>query len=205
MISGFVSQNHPQQVARRGALDEVDDRATPADEFAKLYERFDGFTLDVAAAEHNTKCPVFYSRDDDGLTQPWTGRVWCNPPFSDLRAWVEKAWAEWLQPSSLGPDLIVMLVPANRAEQRWWQELVEPYRDRPDSDLHLEFLPGRMRFERPDWIPSAKGDRPPFGCCLLIWRVRPRRCAGSCCCEVCADSTETCCGTCHDDDEVPLW
>jgi hypothetical protein len=67
------------------------------------------------------------------------------------------------------PERIVMLLPANRVEQGWWQDEVEPYRDKPDSPLRVEFLRGRMRFDRPGWTPGPKGDRPPFGCCLLIW------------------------------------
>lgn len=169
-LAGFKSQNHPQQTSKRGARDDVDDRGTDPEFIATLEARFGKFTLDVAAAPHNAKAPTYYTRDDDGLAQPWTGRVWCNPPYSDCGAWVRKAWQEW----NCGfdrrrPDLIVMLLPANRVEQKWWQEYVEPYRDRPDSPLRVEFLRGRMRFDRPGWTPGPKGDRPPFGCCLLIW------------------------------------
>lgn len=130
--------------------------------------------LDVAAAEHNAKCADYFTREDDGLTQPWCNgwgdepaRVWCNPPYSDIRAWVEKAHAEWQDHC----DLIVMLLPANRVEQRRWQDLIEPYRDgRNGHDfMRVEFLPGRMRFDRPGWTPGPKGDRPPFGCCLVIF------------------------------------
>ena len=167
-ISGFKSSNHPQQTAKRGALDAVDDRGTDPAFFAGLEERFGRFTLDAAAAEHNAKCEHYYTRDDDGLTAPWTGRVWCNPPYSDCGAWVQKAWSDWNLRCS-PPELIVMLLPANRVEQGWWQDHVEPYRDRPGSPLRVEFLRGRMRFHRPDWQPGPKGDRPPFGCCLLIW------------------------------------
>lgn len=62
-----------------------------------------------------------------------------------------------------------MLLPANRVEQKWWQEHVEPVRDRPGSPLTVEFLAGRMRFIRPTAVIGPKGDRPPFGCALLIW------------------------------------
>lgn len=182
-IAGFRSSNHPQQTGRRGALDEVDDRETHPENFDPLMERF-GFTLDVAAAPHNAKCEDYYTREDDGLSQSWTGRVWCNPPYSDCGAWVRKAWMEWrgftpadrpLTRAAIAnnpPKLIVMLLPANRVEQKWWQELVEPERDRPNSPLRVEFLPGRMRFIRPNAVIGPKGDRPPFGCCLLIWEER---------------------------------
>jgi phage N-6-adenine-methyltransferase len=177
-IAGFKSANHPQQTAKRGARDDVDDRGTEPEFFAKVSERFGGFTLDVAAAPHNAKCDTYFTAEDDGLSQSWVGeRVWCNPPYSNIRPWVEKAWDEsswWTHPNGIlakrsGAPLIVMLLPANRVEQAWWQDLVEPYRDRPGSPLRVEFLRGRMRFHRPNWTPSPKGDRPPFGCCLLIW------------------------------------
>jgi phage N-6-adenine-methyltransferase len=166
-IAGFKSQNHPQQTGKRGAVDAVDDRGTDQAFFAALEDRLGGFTLDVAAAPHNAKCPHFFTAEDDGLAQSWSGRVWCNPPYSDIRPWVQKAWDEWDRVG--GPRRIVMLLPANRVEQGWWQDLVEPYRDKPDSALRVEFLRGRMRFDRPGWTKPAKGDRPPFGCCLLIW------------------------------------
>lgn len=172
-LVGFKAQNHPQQRTK----DEVDDRETDPAFFAKMEARFGKFDLDVAAAPHNAKCERYYTIDDDGLNSPWDAwRIWCNPPYSNIGAWVEKAWTEWRHPVEWRPTgikpLIVMLLPANRTEQRWWQELVEPDRDRPYGDLHVDFLPGRMRFIRPNAVIGPKGDRPPFGCCLLIWGQR---------------------------------
>lgn len=169
-VVGFKSKNHPQQVGVRGADGLVDDRGTHPDYFGPWDERFGGFTLDVAAAVHNAKCDRFFTEEDDGLAQSWAGeRVWCNPPYSNLYAWVEKAWKEL--PSTRG---IVMLLPANRAERKWWQELVEPFRDRKGSPLRVEFLPGRMRFIKPGQTAVGPNERPPFGCCLLIFSVGTR-------------------------------
>jgi hypothetical protein len=91
--------------------------------------------------------------------------VWCNPPYSNIRPWVEKAWAEWLHGDV---PLVVMLLPANRTEQGWWQDLVEPWRDR-DGAPSVEFLRGRTRFIAPGADGIGPNERPPFGCCLLIW------------------------------------
>lgn len=172
-LVNYKAKNHPQQTDKRGARDDVDDRGTDQAFFDALSERFGGFTLDVAASENNAKCARFYTVEDNGLDQRWTGAVWCNPPYSDLRSWIEKAWTEWNLGAVMGggPVAIVMLVPANRTEQAWWQDGVEPYRDQGGS-LTVEFLRGRMRFDRPGWTKPAKGDRPPFGCCLLIWGPR---------------------------------
>jgi len=171
-LVGFKANNHPQQVTRNGADDEVDDRGTPQDFWDELNERY-RFTLDVAAAPHNAKTANYYTRLADGLLQPWHGSVWCNPPYSGLDRWLEKAWREWLRPG--GPHSIVMLLPANRPEQPWWQREVEPFRDgnapveRMRGRLTVQFLPGRLRFIKPGATEVKPNERPPFGCCLLIW------------------------------------
>jgi phage N-6-adenine-methyltransferase len=171
-LVGFRASNHPQQVTRNGADDEIDDRGTPQDFWDELNERYH-FTLDVAAAPHNAKTANYYTRLADGLLQPWTGSVWCNPPYSGLDRWLEKAWKEWNRAHRLWgpppPSRIVMLLPANRPEQPWWQEHVEPHRDRFGSPLTVRFLPGRLRFIKPGATEVKPNERPPFGCCLLIW------------------------------------
>ena len=164
----YVAKTHPQQ----GYSEAVDDRATTWEDFRPLNDRF-RFTIDVAASRNNTKVTGrYYTRADDGLALSWAGeRVWCNPPYSVIAPWVEKAWAE-----ADTAELIVMLLPANRTEQAWWHNLVEPRRDRPDSPLAVEFLPGRLRFIAPGEQIIRPNERPPFGCCLLIWN-EPRAAA----------------------------
>jgi phage N-6-adenine-methyltransferase len=170
-LVGFRAKNHPQQTAK----DSVDDRAIRVENFAPLHERF-RFTIDAAAAPHNARLPRFWTTEDDALALSWAGeRVWCNPPYSDIRPWVQKAWDEHRRSICYGrgvhgAELVVMLLPANRTEQRWWQELIEPRRDSICwSTVRVEFLPGRMRFDLPGAVIGPKGDRPPFGCCLAIW------------------------------------
>lgn len=168
-LVGRSAQNHPQQTSRRWPddVDAVDDRATHPLFFADFDERFGPFTLDVAAAAHNTKCERYFTREQDGLVQDWSGeRVWCNPPYSDIAPWVRKAWECWASTSG-----VVMLLPANRTEQQWWQLMVEPFRDRGGSPLSVEFLPGRMRFLARGQTAVGPNQRPPFGCVLLVWRA----------------------------------
>lgn len=161
-LVGFQGRNHPQQQTLLGPRDEIDDRATTLEVFRPLHERF-GFTVDVAAAAHNTKCERYYNRLQDGLRQSWAGeRVWCNPPYSNIAPWVAKANAETAA-------LVVILLPANRTEQRWWQDHIEPHRDR-GGRLSVEFLPGRLRFLRRGATEIKPNERPPFGCCLAIWQ-----------------------------------
>jgi phage N-6-adenine-methyltransferase len=165
-LVGFRSRNHPQQVGTRGSRPDVDDRAITRADFAPLHERF-RFTVDAAASKENARLPRYWTAQDDALSLPWDGeRVWCNPPYShpNLEAWTAAAWDK-----HTAAGLIVMLVPANRTEQQWWQRNVEPFRDR-SLGLRTEFLPGRIRFLLPGQLLIGPDERPPFGCCLLIWQ-----------------------------------
>ena len=51
------------------------------------------FDIDVAAPPGGVPwipADKFYTQADDGLAQPWVGRIWCNPPFSKAAAWARR-------------------------------------------------------------------------------------------------------------------
>ena len=51
------------------------------------------FDLDVASPKgHDTFVPATqrFTIDNDGLSQPWHGRVWMNPPYSAPKLWVKR-------------------------------------------------------------------------------------------------------------------
>lgn len=165
-LVGFKARNHPQQTEARGRDVGTDDRGTVAEVFDPLNAEFGPFTIDVAAAPHNTKCHRYYTAEQDGLAQSWADEtVWCNPPYSAIEPWVRKAWHETHRN---GCRRVVLLLPANRTEQRWWQDLVEPYRDTEPSAMHVRFLPGRPRFLAPGQTVVGADERPPFGVCVVV-------------------------------------
>lgn len=153
---------------------DVDDRRTPRLFFERLH-RERRFTIDAAASDDNHLLPAYWTREQNGLAQPWEGhRVWANPPYSDLDPWLVKAWAEMLDGECYS---VTMLLPSNRTDQPFWHSRVEPYRDgAPVRGVRLaaRFLPGRMRFSWPDRSTRpTRGLRPRFGNVLLTWdRVR---------------------------------
>jgi len=57
-----------------------------------ILEALGGFTLDPCAPI-NRPWPTakrHYTIEDNGLSLPWAGRVWCNPPYSDADSWLKR-------------------------------------------------------------------------------------------------------------------
>lgn len=177
---------------RKTRMTKADDvRETPPALFAAR-NALHHFTLDACATPANAKCKTFYALDGlysgagvwrgvNGMTGPWSGSVWCNPPFSELWGWIAKAWRECARDSLLDQPalgVIDLLAPATRQEQDGWQRLVEPYRDDkgmlvPGWRLSTTFLGARQHFlkdGKPILNPrTGKKSSPKFGCVMLTW------------------------------------
>jgi site-specific DNA-methyltransferase (adenine-specific) len=110
-----------------------DDWPTDPAAFAELDAEF-GFTLDPCASAENAKCARYFTRDDDGLKQEWTGRVFCNPPYGRaIGDWVAKAW----RAAHSTAEIVVLLIPA-RTDTSYWHEYV--------IRGEVRFVRGRLRF-----------------------------------------------------------
>lgn len=112
----------------------TDQWATPQSFFNQWNELFQ-FTLDVCADASNAKCPRYFTREDNGLTQDWSLDVcWMNPPYGrEIGRWVEKAYRE-----SLKGATVVCLLPA-RTDTAWWHDYVIPH-------AKVTFVRGRLKF-----------------------------------------------------------
>jgi hypothetical protein len=67
-----------------------DECYTPQWIFDDLGVKFD---LDVCSPIGGTglvPADKYYSEEDDGLTSPWFGLVWMNPPYSKPTPWIDK-------------------------------------------------------------------------------------------------------------------
>ena len=113
----------------------TDNWSTPQDFFDKLNDEFH-FTLDVCADETNHKCEHYYTKEIDGLSRPWIGTVWCNPPYGrKIGEWVRRALF-----ASVAGNTVVMLLPA-RTDTKWFHDYIYK-RD----NVEIRFIKGRLKF-----------------------------------------------------------
>jgi len=96
----------------------------------------------VRAAEYFT----FKSADDNGLTKPWPGRVWLNPPYSpkEIAAFVAKLCAEY----GTGRTTAAIVLTHNYTDSAWFQMMAR-------LASAICFTDHRVRFEDPDGVPCA--------------------------------------------------
>jgi len=111
----------------------TDNWATPQGFFDRCNKRW-GFTMDPCCSHENAKCPKYFTREEDGLCQPWAPEsVWMNPPYGrEIGKWVKKAFEE-----SQKGALVVCLLPS-RTDTRWWHDYV--------VRGQVLFIRGRLKF-----------------------------------------------------------
>ena len=109
---------------------------TPKRLFDQLNNEFH-FTLDPCSSHENHKCDNYYTIEDDGLSQDWSGEiVFVNPPYGgELKLWVKKCFEEWTRGTTK-----VMLNHA-RTDTQYFHEYILPCAE-------IRFLKGRIKFEQ---------------------------------------------------------
>ena len=118
---------------------------TPKEVFDALNKRFGPFTVDVAASDDNKLAIKYFTKDDNGLEQEWTGIVWCNPPYvrqedgTTIKDWVIKAQSSVESGSA---DRVLVLIPAYLSNH-YWHDTIFPYAS------HLVFFRARLDFKGP--------------------------------------------------------
>ncbi len=110
------------------------------------------FDLDPCSPRDDGPVPAAlrWTERDDGLSHPWCGMIFVNPPYSRaLPKWVAKCASE-----ADGGAVVIGLVPS-RTDTRWWHDNVVGQAD-------VIMLKGRLKFG--DGQGSA-----PFPSALAVW------------------------------------
>jgi hypothetical protein len=134
---------------------------THTDLVARMIKFFGSIDLDPCSDEAmSVPAGCHYTEKDDGLIQPWFGKVFMNPPYGRSIS----AWTERLQ-SMLDSDVVteaIALVPA-RVDTQWFRDL---------KPVRTLFINGRLKF----------GDAPnsaPFPSALLYFGDHPEKFAAA--------------------------
>jgi len=99
-----------------------------------------------AAANKIVGAKQFYTAEDDGLAQEWSGRVWMNPPYdgSLIGKFIRK-YVESFEDGSVTEGIVLV---NNATETGWFSELV-------GISSAVVFPAGRVRFLDPQGNPGA--------------------------------------------------
>jgi hypothetical protein len=95
---------------------------------------------------------LHYTKSQDGLLQPWFGRVFMNPPYGDeIAKWVDKLCSE----EALGNvTQAIALVPA-RTDTDWFDQLINGHRFVCYVHGRLKFVGSEGRAQSSAPFPSA--------------------------------------------------
>lgn len=125
--------------------------------------------LDVCATLHNTKCPIYFTKDFDSLKNDWNiinsfefSKLWCdiwmNPPHSLTKEFVKKAHEQWKKFNMN----IITVIPANSMCTHYAEQYIEG---------SAEYHP---IFGRPTFLVKGKKSKFPArnSYFVVIWRKK---------------------------------
>ena len=137
-----------------------DEHRTPKYIFAYADRRWGPIKVDLAASSENPLCRYWITKDQDSHTACWhkidqAGPAmkdapiesgWCNPPYSQITPWIQKAIDE-----ARSDFTTIMLLPTFNGERR--DKLII------DHATDIVMIVGRIGFVRPDGEKNSSNTR----------------------------------------------
>jgi hypothetical protein len=99
---------------------------TPPEYLAAARQVLGTIDLDPASsdvAQQNVRADRYFTKEDDGLSQPWSGKVWLNPPYAT--GLIEKFVNKLCDHFDNGDVTEAIALTNNGTETRWFQSLAE--------------------------------------------------------------------------------
>ena len=98
-----------------------DDYMTPKEIYLPLLELFnkEKFDIDVCCNQTNIPANIYYTINENGLLQNWSGLCFCNPPWKQTPKWLKKGFEELDENTH-----ICYVIPSNRYETDYMQKLL---------------------------------------------------------------------------------
>lgn len=122
---------------------------TPAGFIAAARQVLGAIDLDPASsalANETVQAARYHSQTDDGLVQPWAGRVWMNPPYA--AGLIDRFCEKLAQHVAAGEVSEAIVLVNNATETGWFKRLV-------DVSSAIVFPTTRVRFIGPGGVQGA--------------------------------------------------
>lgn len=138
---------------------------TPIEYISAVTDLFDGkIDLDPASsdlAQEKISAGTYFTIEHDGLQQPWFGKVFLNPPYSQptIAQFAEKLASEWYA----GNIEAAVVLTHNYTDTAWWHRLAS-------ACTAVCFTRGRIAFVNPE----GKKASPTQGQCFFYYGPEPK-------------------------------
>jgi phage N-6-adenine-methyltransferase len=122
---------------------------TPAEYVDAARRVMGGIDLDPAScatANDVVQAASYYTAENDGLTMPWAGRVWLNPPYS--KALVDRFVARLVDAFCRGDVTEAIVLTNNATETQWFHRLAA-------EAAAVCTLKGRVKFWTADGVRNS--------------------------------------------------
>ena len=116
-----------------------------------IADRVGTFDLDPCSNDRtHIRARQTYALPLDGLSLPWVGRVWLNPPYSNPLPWMEKLHNERAAGRVTESLVLVKL----DVSPKWWHTLTNPAYGRFDA----WFFHKRLQFDPPPGVKTSSNN-----------------------------------------------
>jgi len=112
--------------------------------------------LDVSATPENSKCPDFFTKEQNALELSWTRDFFMNPPYSKVEKFMKKAYYQHLE-----NNVNALILVYAKTDTKWWHKFVE-------NKAEIHFIEGRIKFLKNGFVTKNSA---PYGSVWIIYRT----------------------------------
>jgi DNA N-6-adenine-methyltransferase (Dam) len=139
-----------KDIERESTSDTSNEWFTPAEWVERARQAMGSIDCDPASCalgQETVQAAVWYDRERDGLTLPWCGNIWLNPPYA--RGLIEEFLAKLRSEREAGRVKQAIVLTDNRTDTGWFHDL-------GSISSAIALTRGRLRFHHERGVGSPE-------------------------------------------------
>jgi site-specific DNA-methyltransferase (adenine-specific) len=112
--------------------------------------------IDVCATAQDKKCELFIG--EDSLNKEWNRDFWMNPPYSNVKDWIKKAYFSHIKYNVSGLALLFA-----KTDTKVWHECIL------HGQAEVYFIQGRIKFFKNGVVSKNPA---PYPSAFVFWRAK---------------------------------